>query len=42
MVNYYCSTGCIPGAVKKAGVWLIPINNQKPTEEENKTFFETD
>ena len=23
-VNYYCAGGRIPGAVKMAGVWLIP------------------
>ena len=23
-VNYYCTAGRIPGAVKMAGVWLIP------------------
>ena len=25
-VNYYCAAGRIPGAVKMAGVWLIPKN----------------
>ena len=24
-VNYYCAGGRIPGAVKMAGVWLIPM-----------------
>lgn len=23
-INYYCTDGRIPGAVKMAGVWLIP------------------
>lgn len=23
-VNYYCAGGRIPGAVKMAGVWLVP------------------
>ena len=23
-VNYYCAGGRIPGAVKMAGVWLLP------------------
>ena len=25
-VNYYCAAGRIPGAVKMAGVWLLPKN----------------
>ena len=25
-VNYYCAGGRIPGAVKMAGVWLLPKN----------------
>ena len=29
-VNYYCAAGSIPGAVKMAGVWLIPKNAEKP------------
>ena len=28
-VNYYCAGGRIPGAVKMAGVWLIPKNCRK-------------
>ena len=31
-VNYYCAGGRIPGAVKMAGVWLIPKNAEKPTD----------
>ena len=27
-VNYYCAGGRIHGAVKMAGVWLIPVNLQ--------------
>ena len=27
-VNYYCAAGRIPGAVKMAGVWLIPIDGR--------------
>ena len=30
-VNYYCAAGRIPGAVKMAGVWLIPKNAEKPS-----------
>ena len=29
-VNYYCLDGRIPGAVKMAGVWLIPQVAEKP------------
>ena len=28
-VNYLCAAGRIPGAVKMAGVWLIPKNAEK-------------
>jgi hypothetical protein len=39
MVNYYCSAGRIPGAIKKGNLWLIPSNTEKPkdgrTKEEN-------
>lgn len=29
-VNYYCADGCIPGAVKKTTIWLIPKDAEKP------------
>ena len=29
-VNYYCAAGRIPGAVKMAGVWLLPKIAEKP------------
>ena len=29
-VNYYCAGGRIPGAVKMAGVWLLPKTAEKP------------
>ena len=29
-VNYYCAAGRIPGAVKMAGVWLLPKEIAKP------------
>jgi len=32
MVNYHCSAGRIPGAVKKADLWLIPTNAEKPKD----------
>ena len=28
-VNYYCAGGRIPGAVKMAGVWLLPKTAEK-------------
>ena len=35
-VNYYCPAGRIPGAVKMAGVWLIPKNAEKPIDGRTK------
>lgn len=35
-INYYCSAGCIPGAVNMATVWLIPKNAKKPTDGRRK------
>lgn len=29
-INYYCSAGRIPGAVKMATLWLIPKDAKKP------------
>ena len=37
-VNYLCAAGRIPGAVKMAGVWLIPKNAEKPTDRRRKEF----
>ena len=31
-VNYYCAGGRIPGAVKMAGVWLLPKTAGKPLD----------
>ena len=31
-VNYYCAGGRIPGAVKMAGVWLLPKTAEKPLD----------
>ncbi len=31
-VNYYCAAGRIPGAVKMAGVWLLPKEIAKPAD----------
>lgn len=31
-INYYCTDGSIPGAVKMAGVWLIPKEAEKPKD----------
>ena len=35
-VNYYCAAGRIPGAVKMAGVWLIPKTAEKPLDRRRK------
>ena len=35
-VNYYCAGGRIPGAVKKASVWLIPKTAEKPIDGRTK------
>lgn len=32
MINYYCAKSRIPGAVKMAGVWLVPKDARKPTD----------
>ena len=34
--NYYCAGGRIPGAVKMAGVWLIPKAAEKPIDGRTK------
>jgi hypothetical protein len=36
MVNYHCSAGRIPGAVKKADLWLIPADAEKPVDGRRK------
>lgn len=35
-VNYYCVDGRIAGAVKMAGVWLIPKEAEKPADRRYK------
>ena len=40
MINYYCSKGRIPGAVKMASVWLIPKDTQKPTDRRKSRNFD--
>lgn len=35
-VNYYCTTDRIPGAVKMAGVWLVPKDADKPIDGRTK------
>ena len=35
-INYYCTDGRIPGAVKMAGVWLIPKEAEKPMDKRRK------
>ena len=34
--NYYCAGGRIPGAVKMAGVWLLPKDAEKPVDMRTK------
>ena len=34
--NYLCASGRIPGAVKMAGVWLIPKTAEKPVDGRTK------
>ena len=31
-INYYCTEDRIPGAVKMAGVWLMPKEAEKPVD----------
>ena len=35
-VNYYCAGGRIPGAVKMAGVWLLPKTAEMPIDGRTK------
>lgn len=35
-VNYYCVEGRILGAVKMAGVWLLPKKSDKPEDKRRK------
>ncbi len=35
-INYYCVDGRIPGAIKMAGVWLIPKGAEKPIDRRYK------
>lgn len=37
-VNYYCAGGRISGAVKMAGVWLIPKEKEKPVDRRYKVL----
>lgn len=36
-VNYYCAGARIPGAVKIAGIWLVPKDAEKPVDKRRKT-----
>ena len=40
--NYYCAGGRIHGAVKMAGVWLIPKTAEKPMDARTKDFRKID
>lgn len=35
-INYYCAGDRIPGAVKMAGVWLLPKDAEKPVDMRTK------
>ena len=35
-INYYCAADRIPGAVKMAGVWLLPKTAEKPLDGRTK------
>ena len=35
-INYYCAVRRIPGAVKMAGVWLLPKDAEKPVDMRTK------
>ena len=35
-INYYCVEGRIPGAVKMAGVWLLPKAADTPADKRRK------
>ena len=35
-INYYCAADRIPGAVKMAGVWLLPKTAEKPIDGRTK------
>ena len=35
-INQYCTEGRIPGAVKMAGVWLVPKGAEKPADKRRK------
>lgn len=36
MVNYYCTSGRIKGAVKVSTLWLIPQDAEKPADKRRK------
>lgn len=35
-INYYCSAGRIPGAIKVATIWLLPKDAEKPVDGRTK------
>lgn len=35
-INYYCTAGRIPGAMKIAAIWLIPKTAEKPIDGRTK------
>lgn len=35
-INYLCSAGRIPGAIKMTTIWLVPQNAEKPADKRRK------
>ena len=38
-INYLCTAGRIPGAVKMGSVWLIPKGSDKPADRRRKNKY---
>ena len=38
-INYLCTAGRIPGAVKMGTVWLIPKGSEKPADRRRKSKY---
>lgn len=37
-INYLCTSGRIPGAVKMATIWLIPKDAEKPADRRYRNY----
>ena len=42
MINYYCSSGRIKGAVKVSTLWLIPQDADKTADKRRKDYTDID